>query len=541
MKSSEVGSTNRIRVFLCCAILTAAIAGYQQIVGAQSQSRILITETISETKLVTLAGNTRPEATAANDRGRVADGFRMEHMFLQLRRAPEQERALEQFIDQLTEPKSPDFHHWLTAKEIGERYGLAQQDMDAITGWLRSHGFTVNVVYPNGMVIDFSGTAGEVREAFHTEIHWLEVNGKKHIANMSDPQIPAALALAVAGVVSLHDFRPHPVHRKPISYTPGNGNYTLVPADLATIYNLNPLFGAGYSGQGQTIVVAEDSDVFEPGNAVCTSSGTPSSCCTGLATGTCPGDWDTFRSTFGLASAFPNGRFRQFQPPPSSGPTNCTDPGAIAGVESEAILDAEWASAAAPNATIVMASCKDVTTGTFGATPASGVFVALQNVINGALSPLPDVVSVSYTESEAVNGATSNAAINSLYQSAVAEGVSIFVCAGDSGADANDADRQSPPYAAEFGLSVNGLGSSQYNVSVGGTDFSDTYSGTNSTYWSATNNATTYGSALSYIPEIPWNDSCASELLSNYLGTVSTYGLAGLLRTCSVGKRHLYG
>ena len=162
---------------------------------------------------VTLAGNTRPEANAKNDREPVADSFRIEHMFLQLRRSPEREQALEQYIDQLSDPKSPNYHHWLTPQEIGQRYGLAPEDMATITGWLRSHGFTVNVVYPNGMVIDFSGTAGQVREAFHTEIHHLNVNGTKHIANMSDPRIPAALAPAVVGIVSLHDFRPHPMRK----------------------------------------------------------------------------------------------------------------------------------------------------------------------------------------------------------------------------------------------------------------------------------------------------------------------------------------
>ncbi len=526
---------NHIRVFSCCAILFAAIAGYPQIVGAVSQSPVLITTAVDEKALVTFGGNTRPEANARNDRGPVADDFAMEHMWLELRRPPEREAALEQFIDQLTDPKSPNYHHWLTAQEIGERYGLAQQDMDAISGWLRSHGFTVDAVYPNGMVIDFSGTARQVREAFHTEIHWLDVNGEKHIANMSDPQIPAALAPAVVGVVALHDFRPRPIRHPHANYSPSGCTYGplgapcnfVVPADLATIYNLNPVFSAGYSGQGQTIVVAEDSDVYKPGNAVCTGSGTPNACCTGLATGTCSGDWDTFRSTFGLSSAYPSGRFRQFQPPPPAGATPCTDPGGIAGVETEAIIDAEWASAAAPSAAIVMASCRDATTGTFGTTLASGVFIAVQNVISGALSPLPDVVSVSYGESEAVNGAASNAAINTLYQTAAAEGVSVFVSAGDAGADANDADRGPAPTAAEYGISVNGFGSTQYNVSVGGTDFSDTYSGTNSTYWSSSNGST-YGSALSYIPEIPWNDSCASELLSNLFGTVSTYGPSGL-------------
>ncbi|HYB90353.1 MAG TPA: protease pro-enzyme activation domain-containing protein, partial [Candidatus Binataceae bacterium] len=380
------------------AVIAGVVLGLSMAVGfAQdtAQPAAVITQAIDDSNLVTLGGNTRPEANARNDRGPVDDAFRMDHMWLQLRRSPEREHAIEKFIDELTDPKSPNYHHWLSPTEIGDRYGLAQADMAAIKGWLKSHGFTVNAVYPNGMVIDFSGTAGQVREAFHTEIHWLDANGEKHIANMSDPQIPAALAPAVVGVVALHDFRPHPVLHKSTEYTIGGGTYALVPADLATIYNLNPVFSAGYSGQGQTIVVAEDSDVYAPGNAICTAAGTPNACCTGLATGSCSGDWDTFRSTFGLSTPYPSGRFREFQPPPPAGGTPCTDPG-VTGAEGEAILDAEWSSAAAPNATIVMASCADVSTGTFGSTIASGVFVAIYNVVNGALSPPPDAISVSY-------------------------------------------------------------------------------------------------------------------------------------------------
>ena len=125
--------------------------------------------------------------------------------------------------------------------------------MDKITAWLESHGFTVNVIYPSGMVIDFSGTAREVRQAFHTSIHHFEVNGKQHIANASDPQIPAAFAPVVAGVVSMHDFQPHSmrtVHRDYTFTSGGNPYQAVVPADLATIYDLNPLFSRGYTGQG---------------------------------------------------------------------------------------------------------------------------------------------------------------------------------------------------------------------------------------------------------------------------------------------------
>jgi subtilase family serine protease len=474
-------------------LLTCGLAAF----SAGSQTAPAITAAIDENALITLAGNTRPEATAANDRGAVADDVAMEHMLLQLRRAPEQEQALEKYLDDLEDPKSPNYHHWLTAQEFGERYGLAGRELAKITGWLQSHGLTVNAVYPNRIVIDFSGTAGQVREAFHTEVHNLEVNGEKHVANMSDPRIPAVLAPAVVGVVSLNDFRPRAMNKPRPAYTfpyfdcgvaDSPDCYAVVPADLATIYDFNPLFAAGYSGQGQTIVVLEDSDLYSTA------------------------DWTTFRTTFGLASAYPEGTFTQVHPP-SSAPNNCSDPG-VNGDDAEAAIDVEWASAAAPNAAIELVSCADTAT-------AFGGFIALLNLLNASGTP-PAIVSVSYGECESEAGVAQNASINSLYQQAVAAGVSVFVSSGDEGAASCDAGSSN----ATHGIGVSGLTSTPYNVSVGGTDFGDSYAGTNNTYWSSAN-GTTYGSALSYIPEIPWNDSCASGLISSYLGYSTAYGSSG--------------
>jgi subtilase family serine protease len=468
---------------ICALILLTCV---RVAFSAGSQTTPLITEDIDESALVTLTGNTRTEATAANDRGAVAPDFSMGHMLLQLRRSPAQEQALEKFLGQLEDPQSPNYHHWLTAVEFGEKYGLAGQDLTRITGWLQSHSLTVNSISPNGMVIDFSGNAGQVREAFHTEIHNLMVNGAAHIANMSNPQIPAALAPAVAGVVSLNDFRPHPLNLPRPDYTVSSEGQTLnlvVPADLATIYNLNPLFSAGYSGQGQTIVVLEDSDLYQTS------------------------DWNTFRSVMGLASAHPDGSLSQVHP------GNCSDPGTNDD-DGEAEIDVEWASAAAPSAAIQMAACADTET-TFGG------FIALSNLLNASKTP-PAIVSISYGESEADDGATQNAYINSLYQQAVSEGVSVFVAAGDEGAASSDAGEST----ASDGVGISGFTSTPYNVSMGGTDFGDTYANENNTYWSGSNGATD-GSALSYIPEIPWNDSCASALISSYLGYGTPYGSSG--------------
>lgn len=479
----------------CAAILTVTFILILSFPGATraqqaNTARPLITEKVSDANLETLAGNTRPEAIAANDRGPLAPDTPMDHMLLQLKRSPEQEQALTKFVDELQTVGSPNYHNWITAQEFGQRFGLAPQDLATITGWLESHGFTINVVYPSGMMIDFSGNAGQVRQAFGTEIHSLDVNGVMHFANFSDPKIPAALAPAVAGIVSLHNFLPHAMHkmRPNYTFTGTNGTFqAVVPPDLATIYNLNPLFTNGISGQGQTVVVIEDTNVFTTA------------------------DWTTFRSTFGL-STFTSGSFTQVHPAPPTGTNNCTNPG-VNGDDGEAILDAEYASAAAPSAAIQLASCAN--------TSSFGGLIALQNLLNESATP-PAVVSISYGECEAANGAASNAAFSSVYSQAVTEGVSVFVSAGDEGAASCDANETN----ATHGISVSGFASTPFNVAVGGTDFGDTFAGTNTTYWNATNTAT-FGSAKSYIPEIPWDDSCAGALVSSFEGFPAPYGTTG--------------
>lgn len=487
--------------------LLAVLAFILNFSGSSSAAttRKLITEKVDESKLVTLAGTVRPEAVKANDRGAVAGNLALDHLMLQLRRPSETEAALVKYIAELHNPHSDYFHHWLTAKQIGASYGLAQSDLDTLTSWLQSQGFKINEVYPTGTVIDFSGTAAQVEKAFHTKIHNLDVNGVHQIANMNDPQIPEALAPAVVGVVKLNNFMPHPMIKKMIKpatqnvakrdYTLGGGYYAVVPSDLATIYNLNGAFNAGFTGLGRTIALIEDTNVYNY-----------------------PGDWNAFRSTFGLSEQFPSATFVQVHPG-----NDCADPG-VNGDDVEAALDVEYSSAAAPNAAIVLASCEDSATN-------FGGFIALEGLLE-EMTP-PDLVSISYGESEVYDGQAFNEYIAGLYQQSVTEGVSVFVSSGDENAASSDAG----DYAAFHGITVSGWTSTPYNVSVGGTDYGDTYLGENNTYWSSTNNQY-YGSALSYIPEIPWNDECSSVLLSQYYtGSPITYGASGF---CSISFSNAY-
>lgn len=468
--------------------LVCNIPAYTQ---SSAASHSLISQKIDEMDLVTLAGNTRPEVRTGRDLGPVSDSLQMSHMFLQMKMSPQQEADVKALVNRLHDPSAAEYHKWLSLAEIEERFGPAPDDIQTVSDWLGSHGFTVNVVYRANGVIDFSGPASSIREAFHTEIHDFDVKGAHHIANIRDPQMPAALASAVQGVTSMNDFRPQPLVVPRKAFTTATGTYPLVPGDLATIYDINPVYKAGISGTGQTIVVVEDSDIYSAA------------------------DWTTFRHTFGLDTMFPSGSLSQIHPQPvgSGNGGSCADPG-INNNEVEVAADMEWSSAAAPSAAIVVATCAD-TNANFGG------FIAMQNILTSPPPP-PGIISISYGSTENEVGASFNAYNNGLYRLAVLRGVSVYVSAGDGGANNTDSFAS----AATSGLNVNGFASTPYNVAVGGTDFEDNFLNENSTYWNATNGPF-FASAMSYIPEIPWNDSCAGLLATISAGYQTPYGANG--------------
>jgi subtilase family serine protease len=474
---------------MACAMVTVAPN------ARATGSTPLVVQAIDEHDLMTLGGNTRSEANRANDLGSVDPAMPLEHLELQLRRSADGEREVEQFIETLHDASSPNFHRWLTAEQFGRRFGAAAADIAVVRTWLADQGFRVGPVYPGGMVIDFSGTAGEVAAAFHTSIHRLAVGGETHFSNMADPKIPRALAPAVEGIVKLNDFHPARKHRPKPKFS-GDCNaapcYLMAPADLATIYDFNPLFKGTtpITGKGQRIAVVEDTDLYSNE------------------------DWYNFRRIFGL-DVYTSGAFKTVHPPPPEGGAPCRDPGVNAdGDDVEAALDAEWSSAAAPGATILLAACGNAATG-------DGVRQAIHHLI-ASPSP-PQIISVSYGICEAENGAAANAYFNALYQQAVAEGISVFVATGDSGPEDCAPNFTSP---AKFGVGVNAWASTRHNVAVGGTDFSDTFAGTNAQYWGPSS-GTPWGTANSYVPEMAWNDTCASDQVVALFGYEKSYGTNG--------------
>ena len=429
VRSGGHGAAKLVLTLLAVSLASAYATNSHAAATIGLLSKPQITQAPNNNDRVAIPGNVSPYAIAANDQGRVNDSTALDHMQLQLKRPADREQALQTLMQQQLTKGSPNYHQWLTNVQLGEQYGPSQIDVDTVASWLKSQGFTVNKVYQNGMTIDFSGNAGQVRQAFATEIHHLNVKGESHIGNMSEPQIPAAFAGVVEGVVSLNDFRPHVNYKQHVDYTfteSGSTYQAVTPADLAKIYNLNPLFSAGVNGAGETIALIEDTNVYSTA------------------------DITTFRSTFGL----PTATFSQVHP------ESCTNPGDVVGADGEAELDVEYSGAAAPGATLELVSCKDSST-TFGG------LIAMEDLLEAGSAPT--IWSVSYGLCEAENGATQNAAYSSTYQSAAAEGISVFVSSGDEGAASCDADEAN----ATHGIGVSGFASTPYNVAVGGTDFGE--------------------------------------------------------------------
>jgi phosphodiesterase/alkaline phosphatase D-like protein len=486
---------SRLKAALC---ILSAVAGISQLAFAQSQVAetprppARIVAPVNDARLVLLRGNTRPETRLGTDLGSADPQLPMQRMLLILKRSPEQETALAEFNARQLDPGSSDFHHWLTPEEFGALYGPSDDDIGTVTSWLQNHGFTIDSVSKGRVFIEFSGTAGLVQQAFHSEIHRYNLHGEEHIANSADPSIPEALAPVVTGIFSLNNFYARPLHHewgiftrdsKTGKWMPENGDIVtrslagapfaspvelVSPYDFATIYNVLPLWNAGIDGTGQTIAIAGRSNI-------------------NLS------DVARFRSAFGL---------------PAKAPTvvvNGPDPGTpSADDKEENTLDVEWSGAVAKGATI-----KFVTTASSAGS--DGAFSSAAYIIDNNIA---SIMSFSYGACELVLGATGNEAINRLWQQGATEGITIFVASGNQGSAACDGGGAQPNGASQ-GLAVNGASSTPYNVAVGGTDLNWINSSTS--YWNASN-AANGSSAKGYIPEVPWNTTCASDVVSELIG-----------------------
>lgn len=472
-------------VFFCLGLNTAFAA-------TQSNSKVQADRVVARPDLratAALAGHVPAWAVSANDRGAIAPDSELRLTFL-LSRSPEMQASFTQLLRDQQDPASPRYHQWLTPQQVGEQYGPTQHDVDALTSWLGSQGLKVVETSPSRIFVHVAAPASTVGSALATSFHTFSVGGKARISATADPSIPAAFASIVSSIAGLADadIRPMvhgqamamtaPVQQNPVQPLFTNGaNHYITPGDFATIFDLKPVYSAGYTGTGQKVAVIGRSRVASS-------------------------DITEFESNTGLTNNVPNVVI----------PTTGTDPGLTNDDDqAEATLDVERVLGTAPGvqADLVVSSRS-----------AGGVYNAASYEVETLLDP---VMNISFGACEAYQGASGVSLWDTLFAQAASEGISVFVSAGDTGAAGCDDNFGTPP-AYQF-LSINYLCASSYATCVGGTEFADTANPTQ--YWATTNGAG-LATALGYIPEGAWNEinvgvSSTSYIVASGGGGASIY------------------
>jgi subtilase family serine protease len=446
---------------------------------------------------VTLAGNVHRNAQPQFDEGPVDPAMRLGTITLLTVPTPTQLKALTQLLAQQQDRKSSNYHKWLTPEQYADRFGLSANDMRQMAAWLKSQGFTMIHPARGRNWISFTGTAAQVQSAFGTEIHRYNVNGDLHYANATDPAVPAALGGIVTGLRGLHDFRPRPLgmrknpelssyarlYRARPYYDSSVYGDLVAPGDIATIYDINALYQAGFDGTGQKLAVMGQTLIYLS-------------------------DLTNFRTGFGLSAiscttqgSAPNDLITACNDPHFSYVLDGTAPAVSPGDLSEADLDLEWSGAVARGAQLIYVNSTDTFTSYFYA-------------VDNNLAP---VISLSYGECEFDDSSITNVTTGlagpdeTELMKANTEGITFVNSSGDTGAaecDNNNTTTTATGLATQ-GIAVSYPASSPEVTGVGGTAIPlDNLSGT---YW-GTSNGTDGGTVLpngpqnGYIPEQSWND-----------------------------------
>ena len=479
----EVSSIVFVSFTLCMIAMVLRFAP-----PSYAQTPDLVVGPVESANRVSLTGHRPDWASIQNDVGTVPADLLLGKFEIVLARSPQQQQAFDQLLREQLDPASPNYHHWLTPVEIGERFGASQHDLDAITNWLQSQNLHPDFIANSRARIQFSGPASAIANAFGAEMRYYVVDGEQRFSIAAEPQIPAALTGIIKSINGLFTVNDHPHHGSGSAQVPAqnmewgsrgvvspdltaaSGRHFITPSDFATIYDLNT---GNINGAGQTIAIIGRSRVYAQ-------------------------DITNFQSLAGLAQQVPI----EIVPPTGMdpGPAETSPPttGTPSEDQLEATLDVTRASSVAPGATIDLV---------ISSVASGGIRTASAYVVD--TNPVPaHIMNISFGACESSGGLAGVTYWDSLFSQASMEGISVFVSSGDSGAAGCDVHGVAPPSMQT--LSINYICASSHATCVGGTEFAD--SSNPSQYWLA-NNGLGLESALGYIPEGGWNEPVSSTNL----------------------------
>lgn len=350
----------------------------------------------------------------------------------------------------LQDSASPLYHRWLTPEQYAARFGATPEDVGAATAWLEAHGFRVDGPTRARTRLRFSGTVGQLEQAFHTEMHRYRHAGVEHFGLTIEPEMPPELGAAVAGLRNVHDATPSP-GAHPVPESQQGSTVELGPADWATVYDMGPLYARipAIDGAGRTVAVVGGSTILQA-------------------------DVLQFRSMFGLSATTP-----QEILVPNSGTPGTGGPGYLG----EASLDVEWAGAIAKNATVAYVYVGTASNYSID----DAIFYAFENDVAPIVSDSYGLCEQDYASVDADDYAWEG-------DLAAMLGITLVVATGDGAASACDEGYT----AAIDGFGVSMPASVPGALAVGGTMLLPQPL---SSYVDSS------GNVIKYIPEIAWNET----------------------------------
>ena len=323
---------------------------------------------------------------------------------------PPQPEAIARTIADLYDPASANFHHWLTPREFGQRFGRSQSEIDDAAGWLKSQGLEVSQIWPSDLSITFQGTVDAVQRAFGVSISRYSDPGSGRVFYSNDqiPSLPSRIKGIATDLFGLNnaylhhhgtlknDGAPSADSIKELDKASARmkgkpktavvrGNFFMSPTDFQQAYDIAPAAAAGIRGQGQRAGIVIDSEVL-------------------------PSDTTMYRQQFKLPAA----NFKNILVPglggSSSGPEDL-----------ETALDYSMISAMAPDAEIDVVIVPELTN--------LDVTIAEQYIVNTLMIP---VVNESFGGCEDVFFSPGEEVV---FQQAAAEGIAFFASSGDNAAE----------------------------------------------------------------------------------------------------------
>ncbi|MBB6183064.1 S53 family peptidase [Oleiagrimonas soli] len=361
---------------------------------------------------------------------------------------------LERYIQETVTPGSPHYRDFLTLREFVTHFAPAPGQLKRTQRYLESQGLTVDKIFDDHLAMTVSGPASVFESVLQTQVDDFQENDVRHHPHRRhrfhrprhQPRMPKLLldndVIAIVGLSNEYQFKPmnasttRIAHADALKLVPSSntiatgvpGQYTV--ADVANLYDINPLYAEGTTGAGTTLGVATYADFLAD-------------------------DAYTYWNLIGLPSKAD--RISKIHVDGGG------DFGADAG-SGETSLDVEQAGGLAPYADVVVYDAPNSSQG--------GIDMFYQVVSDNRVDSLsyswglPEIYY--YPElNGGVDYTDTMKALNQAFMEAAVQGITLFTASGDSGAYDTNRTLSAPSFTTP--LSVDWPSSSPYMTAAGGT------------------------------------------------------------------------